>query len=141
MVRKDHHFALWLLLLGTAVAVLLAVAVVVHFQQRPDDPESLLYSLLRRDGLITGPDWPLAIHVKDVRGRTLVSPVLKWKDKSGEVDTVMVAREGELRVAGDSRELLVLLRFGSASSRDGTRVTFDERSVTVALPADFGEKQ
>jgi hypothetical protein len=123
-------------LLGGAVATLLAAALVAHLTERKRiDPERRLYSRLREDGMIVEPDWPLSLYVKGVRGRTLHHPVLKWRNEHGDVTRVMAAREGELRVAGDGRELQVLLRNGSTTGSDGGRGSFAERAVTVALPA------
>jgi hypothetical protein len=135
MARKRHRFVLSLVLLGAAAAALVAVTVVVH--RRHLDPEERLYFLLRNDGVINRPEWPLTIHVRAVHGRTLLSPVLKWKTADGEIDTVVMAREGTLRVDQDSRRLHVQLRFGSACGASGDRETFDEREFTVDLPPGF----
>jgi hypothetical protein len=142
MMAKGRRPVLAVFFWGTAAAALLVVAILWHHHERkPDDPEKLVYFHLRNEGMVNRPDWPVTIHVKGVRGRTLLNPVLKWRNAGGDIDTVMIAREGELRVDNESRELLVLLRIGSASSADGTKASFEEREVRVALPPGFGEKQ
>jgi hypothetical protein len=137
-MRKDRRLVFCSVLLGAVVTALVGTAVVVHFIPRePADPESRLYSRLCKEGMFAAPDCPLAIYVKEVRGRTLLSPVLKWRNEEGEIDTVMMAREGELSVDREAGELQVLLREGRSSKG----LDFVERSFCVALPPSFLEEQ
>src|SRR5437868_1112336 len=62
------------------------------------DAEELLYSLLRRHGMINHTSLPYAMIVRGVEGKKLLSPVFKRKTASGVIDVVAHAREAELRV-------------------------------------------
>lgn len=72
------------------------------------DPEELLYSLLKRERSFRTGNFPYVIHVRDVQGRRLIDLVLKrWKMvkddtgkevSTGTFDVVVRAREARLRV-------------------------------------------
>lgn len=47
------------------------------FKQLLDDPEELLYNMLRRDRCLRHPNMPYVIYVKDVQGKRLIDVVLK----------------------------------------------------------------
>lgn len=73
-----------------------------------DDPEEVLYGMLRRERCIRFPNFPYALYVRDVQGRRLVDVVLKRRVKYTNPDTGLVtyagydfvarAREAQLRV-------------------------------------------
>ena len=62
------------------------------------DAQELLYSMLRRDRMISNPGLPYAMFVKTVEGDKLINPVFNRKDKQGHIDVVAHAREASLRV-------------------------------------------
>jgi hypothetical protein len=140
-MRKGHRFVLLLLILGVSAATLSVAAMLVATRKKQVDTEEYLYSVLRDKGLLSGPDWSVAIYVRGVLGKTLLNPVVKWRDPDGEVRTVLMAREGELKLAGDSRTMVVCLRDGIGTSADGWRLDFQERSIEVPVPAGFGENE
>jgi lipopolysaccharide export system permease protein len=51
------------------------------FKQLLDDPEELLYNMLRRDRCLRHPNMPWVIYVKDVQGKRLIDVVLKKRAK------------------------------------------------------------
>ena len=51
------------------------------YKQLLDDPEELLYNMLRRDRCLRHPNMPWVIYVKDVQGRELIDVVLKKRAK------------------------------------------------------------
>src|SRR4029079_17330583 len=51
------------------------------FKQLLDDPEELLYNMLRRDRCLRHPNMPYVIYVKDVQGKRLIDVVLKRRAK------------------------------------------------------------
>jgi lipopolysaccharide export system permease protein len=51
------------------------------YKQLLDDPEELLYNMLRRDRCLRHPNMPWVIYVKDVQGKELIDVVLKKRAK------------------------------------------------------------
>lgn len=103
------------------------------------DAEELLYSVLRRHGMISTAQLPYAMFVKGVQGKKLLSPVFKRKNARGQVDIVAHAREADLRVDTTKNQLLIHMRFGVGISEDGSRAYFEDRYFDVALPSDFSK--
>src|SRR5262249_3255830 len=97
----------------------------------------LLYSLLRKHGMINYPQLSYSMFVKGVQGRKLISPTFKRRDAHGATDVVAQAKEAELRVNMNKRLVLIHMRFGVASSDDGSRAYFEDRIWEVALPEDW----
>ncbi|MGL4555236.1 MAG: LptF/LptG family permease [Gemmataceae bacterium] len=102
-----------------------------------DNVEELLYGRLRKDGSLSHPQMPYAMFVKSVQGKKLLSPVFKRKTPKGVVDMVARAREAELRVDVVNRLLLLDMKFGVATSEDGSQGHFDHKTFDVPLPAMF----
>src|SRR5262249_29153101 len=98
------------------------------------DAEELLYSLLRKHGMLSHSSLPYSMYVKGVQGRKLISPVFKRKGPKGLPDVVAYAREAELRVDLPRNQLLVLMKIGVAWSDDGSRAYFEDRVWEVPLP-------
>lgn len=98
------------------------------------DAEELLYSLLRRHGMVTHGQLPYAMFVKGVQGKKLLSPVFKRKNARGQIDMVAHAREADLRVDMVKKQLLIHMRFGVGISEDGSQAYFEDRYFDVALP-------
>ena len=57
------------------------------FKQLLDDPEELLYNMLRRDRCLRHPNMPYVIYVKDVQGKRLIDVVLKKRAKVKDPET------------------------------------------------------
>jgi lipopolysaccharide export system permease protein len=51
------------------------------YKQLLEDPEELLYNMLRRDRTLRHPNMPYVIYVKDVQGKRLIDVVLKKRAK------------------------------------------------------------
>lgn len=92
------------------------------YKQLLDDPEELLYNMLRRDRCLRHPNMPYVIYVKDVQGKRLIDVVLKKRakvkdPKTGQevffgYDFTARAREAHLRVdAADGKLYLDPDRF------------------------------
>jgi lipopolysaccharide export system permease protein len=102
------------------------------------DAEEFTYSLLKRYGAINDPKLPYSMYVQGVRGRKLLDPVMKRKDSQGKIDAVATAQEAELRVDMPRKVLLIRMKNGITSTADGSRAYFQERTIDVPLPKDFG---
>jgi hypothetical protein len=102
------------------------------------ETESYLYRLLGENGVISDSRLPFVIYVQGVKGRTLIWPVVKHRDAQGEIDFIMHARDGELRVDA-AGNLILRMRRGTIAGRDGSRAEFADRTWEVRLPAGFGE--
>lgn len=105
------------------------------------DAEELLYSLLRRNSMVTHPNLPYAMFVKSVQGKKLISPVFKRKNERGQIDMVAHAREADLRVDMTKMQLLVHMRFGVGISEDGSQAYFEDRYFELVLPPDLLKNQ
>jgi lipopolysaccharide export system permease protein len=100
-----------------------------------DDLEELLYSALKKNGSLNHPQTQYAMYVRSVQGRKLLNPVFKRKTPKGYVDMVARAREAELRVDRDNRLLLLDMRFGVATSDDGSQGIFDRKTFDFPIPS------
>jgi lipopolysaccharide export system permease protein len=109
-----------------------------------NDAEELLYTMLRKHGMINHPQLNYAMFVKGVQGKKLLSPVFKRKNRQGQIDIVANAREAELLVqvgANGKNILFVKMRGGVASSEVQDRAYFEERVFEVELPSMDAGKQ
>ncbi len=104
-----------------------------------EDAEELIYSILKKQLMLSHPQTPYSMYVKGVRGRKLQEPVIRHKDNQGEVDLVARADEAELRVDMPHKMILIHMRNCTSYSPDGSRAYFLERTWEVPLPKDFGD--
>jgi lipopolysaccharide export system permease protein len=105
-----------------------------------NDAEEFLYTLLRKHGMITHSQLSYTMFVKGVQGRKLLDPVFKRKNQQGKIDTVVSAKEAELRVDMAKRVLHVRMKQAITWSSDGSRGYLDdEKLYEVELPDDFGK--
>ncbi len=82
------------------------------YKQLLDDPEELLYNMLRRDRCIRHPNSEYVIYVRDVQGKRLLDLVLKRRAKIKDVKTGqevffgydLIARAREARIRVDQAE-------------------------------------
>jgi len=104
------------------------------------DAEELLYSLLKKNLMLSGSQMPYAIFVKDVQGKKLISPVFKKRNADGTIGMVVHAREADLRVDMQKKELTVHMLNGVIITSDGSLDgDFNDKFFPVPLPPDFGK--
>jgi lipopolysaccharide export system permease protein len=103
-----------------------------------NDAEELLYTLLRKHGMIKHPQLPYAMFVQSVQGRKLLSPVFKKRNAKGQIDVVARAKEAELRVDMTRKMVFIRMKWGIASGEDGSRGFFEDQVFQVPFPEDFG---
>lgn len=104
------------------------------------DVEELLYSLLKKNGQVTLPNFDYSMFVKNVQGRRLIKPVFKHKDAHGEIDACAMAETAELHVDMPNNKLLVRMFIGSAWSRNESHAYFEDKVWEVEAP-DLGDKK
>jgi lipopolysaccharide export system permease protein len=104
------------------------------------DMEELVYTMLRKNGQISYPQFDYSMYVRSVQGRRLANPIFKRRDSHGEIDVVAISREAELRVDMNKRVILVHMRDGQVLGRNGTIASFDDRIFDVPLPEDIDQK-
>lgn len=103
------------------------------------DAEELLYSRLKKQGMLAHSQLPYAMFVKGVQGRKLINPTFKRRDGKGDVDVVAQAREAHLRVNIAKGQMLIHMRHGVASTDDGSRGYFEDRVFEVPLPMNLAQ--
>lgn len=104
------------------------------------DAEELLYTVLRKQGMLAHANLPYAMFVKGVQGRKLISPTFKRRDAKGMVDVVAQAREANLRVNMARKLVLIHMRHGVATTDDGSRGYFEDRVWEVPLPGNMNSE-
>lgn len=103
-----------------------------------NDIEDLLYSMLRRQGCITHPRINYVIFVKRVEGRKLLEAQFMRRDTHGHFDIVARAREAELKVDLQRRQILVHMSHCHISSENNKeRGYLGNKTWEVELPEDF----
>jgi lipopolysaccharide export system permease protein len=106
------------------------------------DIEELLYTMLRRDRMISNNALPYAMFITGLEGKKLIGPVFKRKNPKGEIDVVAHAREAELQVDLNHTPpvLVIKMKIGVARGEDGNQVFFDYRDFDAVLPENFGKE-
>jgi lipopolysaccharide export system permease protein len=102
------------------------------------DAEEFVYSILKKQGMINYSQLHYSLFVQGVRGKTLLSPVIKRKDNQGMIEAVAMAQEAELRVDLPHNQLLLRMTNGVTSTADNSQAYFQEHTFEVPLPKDFG---
>jgi lipopolysaccharide export system permease protein len=103
-----------------------------------NDAEELLYSMLKKNNSISHSSMPYSMFVSGVKGKKLLNPVFKHRNKAGEIDGVVQAREADLHVNVAKKILMVHMRHGTGtSSDDGSRIDFEDKVWDVDLPDDW----
>src|SRR5207244_3698213 len=75
------------------------------------DVEELIYAVLRRDGCIRHNKLNYEINVKNMEGRKLHDVIFKRRAAGGRgFDTIVLAKEAELRVDLGQRQILIDMR-------------------------------
>jgi lipopolysaccharide export system permease protein len=105
-------------------------------QMAYEDAEELLYSMLRKQHSFNIPTAPYGIWVQSVEGRKLIEPVIKGRGPDGKENFVAQAKEAELRVDMARKELIIRMRFGSATTSDSENgAAFDVLEQKISLPS------
>jgi lipopolysaccharide export system permease protein len=105
------------------------------------DAEEFLYSVLKKDKELRRRSdakltYDYEIYVDAVQGRQLKNAIFKRKDvKAGTYDIIAKAREAELKVDLENREVIVHMRQGHLldAAGDKTRGYFDDQEWLVPL--------
>jgi lipopolysaccharide export system permease protein len=103
-----------------------------------NDVEESMYSILQRDHAINQPRLNYAMWVRQVQGRKLLNALFKRRAPDGHYDIIALAREAELRVDVQGKQILVMMRNGNIIIEGGTSAFFDNRAWPVELPPAFG---
>ena len=103
-----------------------------------NDCEEYLYAQLRKDGEIKPrPDFKIEyeMYVRQVQGRLLKDALFYQRDKTGEIATIIKAKEAELRVDMERKEVIVSMRLCRLFNSNGQASAFlEEKDVPVPLP-------
>jgi lipopolysaccharide export system permease protein len=105
-----------------------------------NDAEELIYTILRKNGMMSHPQMPYSMWVKGVQGRKLLAPIFKRRAGAGQADVVARAREADLRVNMSKGVILIHMRDCETTSEDGNRAWVQDRVWEVPLPKDFGKQ-
>jgi lipopolysaccharide export system permease protein len=89
-----------------------------------DAVEEIAYGMLRAERHYTSPR--VSINVQDVRGRTLIAPVLSIKARSGDPPSTISAAEAELRSDHRENMLKIILRKGEIDFEDKVTLHFPD---------------
>jgi lipopolysaccharide export system permease protein len=103
-----------------------------------NDIEEFLYARLKKDHCIKGDKLNYSMWVSHVQGQWLQDPLFERQDGKGHYDLTVRAREARLKVDLEKRQILVIMRFGTALKADGTRASFVQEQWPVDLPKDYG---
>ncbi len=141
----------WVVLpaIGLGVAMM-AVTMLLYFRVIPSthhmlrslvfrDAEELIYTILRRQGVLQHNSLPYAMYVKSVQGRKLINPIFKHLGPGGQPNLVAYAKEADLRVDFPRNMIYLHMRWGEAASNTGDTAYFEERVWEVPLGEGFGK--
>jgi lipopolysaccharide export system permease protein len=103
-----------------------------------NDVEESLYSILRRDHAINAQRLNYAMWVRQVQGRKLLNALFKRRAADGHYDVIALAREAELRVDVQGKQILVQMRNCNIIIQGGTSSFFESYICPVDLPGTFG---
>jgi len=102
-----------------------------------NDAEELLYSMLKKNGMINHSNIPYSMFVKGVQGKKLINPTFKRRDAKGAIDVVAQAREAKLTVDRERKLLMIHMKHGIATFEDGSKGYFEDRVWEVPLPTNM----
>jgi lipopolysaccharide export system permease protein len=98
------------------------------------DVEELMYTMLRNTKQVTYPHLGYAIFAERVEGRKLINTIFKIRDAKGQPTTIVFAREAELRVNMNAKEVRVFMKSCEVCSSNDVSGYFPERTEDVPLP-------
>jgi hypothetical protein len=96
--------------------------------------EKAFFARLEEEGHIGGSRVGYEIWVGEVKGQRLIQPIFIRLNARGGNEWVTRAREAEVKIDARKSELVIRMRQGVGSARDGSRVWFADRTFTVPLP-------
>ena len=103
-----------------------------------NDCEEYLYAQLRKDGeLKSRPDFKIdyEMYVRQVQGRLLKGALFYQRDKQGQIEMIVNAKEAELHVDMERKLVVVTMRICSVFGANGQmNGLFNDRTVEVPLP-------
>jgi hypothetical protein len=123
-----------LVVVGLAGLTALAVTAATAFHKKGSPEQQILRTLAEEGIAYPAPGW--SIHAREVRANTLLRPVLKQRDASGEITCVITAHEADMRLDGDGKALLVRVRNAHRLDQDGTRSWYGCRCIEIPLAED-----
>lgn len=104
-----------------------------------DDPESLIYGMLKRRGYFMHNKLDYVMYVRRVQGRKLINAQFMHRSSSGKrFDIVARAREAEIRVHMANRKVLVYMRHCYVSSDQGGTAYLADKVWEIDFPPDLG---
>jgi lipopolysaccharide export system permease protein len=103
-----------------------------------NDVEDALYAVLRKDHAINQPRLTYAMWVRQVQDRKLLYALFKRRDANGKYDVIAWAREAELRVDMNNKQILLHMRNGLVLSDRSDNGAFVNHTWEVPLPPNFG---
>jgi lipopolysaccharide export system permease protein len=98
-----------------------------------DDVDELVLGQLKRNGCIRLPKEPMAIFVREVRGRQLIEPVFKRRGENGTYQVVARAREAKLWTDLANGRVCIFMP-NCAVAGDGADGTLRDQTFEVAFP-------
>jgi lipopolysaccharide export system permease protein len=140
-------FFLGVIMSAVTVGLYYYVIPMTHHMMRTmflNDVEDFLYGVLQQDGFIRHPKLNYEMHVKRVVGRKLLDTEFRRKEPKGQYyDVIARAREAELHVHMQKKQLLVHMRycFISSSDPDNGNGYFEDKVWPVDLPPDIAGEQ
>jgi lipopolysaccharide export system permease protein len=104
-----------------------------------NDVEEYLYTILRRERVLKQPGLNYAIWVRQVQGTRLIDATFKRTDARGQYDIVAHAREAELHVDMEKREISIHMRHCEVQGENsGGQGYFEDRVLALPMPQDLG---
>jgi len=100
--------------------------------------EDVFFERLRTDHAFVDRQRGLEITVLDIRGKTLISPVIRLKPRSGRAWTI---HADEATISLDVRQQLaeVHIRYGSVTLEGGQRLTAEDKAIPFSLANEIGK--
>src|SRR5258708_16288777 len=104
------------------------------------DVEELMYTMLRTTKQVSYPRMGYAIFAERVEGKKLINAIFKKRDANGRPELIVVAREAELRVNMNTKEVRVEMHnceVCSMNPSNGVQGYFPEKTEDMPLPPVF----
>ena len=100
------------------------------------DAESVLYSLIKREGCLRQPGMQYVMYVREVQGKRLLDVIFKRRLPNGAgYDMVARTREARLRVDLQNSQILVDMgRCVVVGEKDGSSADVNDRIYPIPLP-------
>src|SRR5262249_318349 len=97
--------------------------------------EEMVYSVLKKDGVLKGGGMPYEIYVPRVEGKRLFNPIFKRRGSDGAYDLIVFAQEPSLKFDVPNKQVVVNMFMAEVTDGKGTRIeTRREKVFEIALP-------